>query len=338
MAEKKKGKYILFKGDAGTKPCAFFALPEGCRNGANCQFLHDRVASITGSEHKNDEKSEDYIVKTKKDRASKRTTIPEENKVHEKKVERPMVAAVPVKNPIANARNDSRPDLERTRSKRRAEIPLSQEPFSRPLAALNLPVQPFRGRSTSPMVAPANNGGAIGSKRSISTDSRRDTPRKVSRLAEDADDHAFLIGVVDVATQALSARSQTNTPFITKADQIGRTNVETRRSFPVGTPTELFLDPNEAVKRLQTSGTRSSKKLKVVRNNIQVDNSGATNNSTTSSGFDLPPLQVLTLEEWESLADRCEKHPKYTKDYKSFLQDSTWVSPKDMNRYDAISY
>ena len=39
--DSKKKKYVLFKGEPGAvKPCAFFLLPEGCKNGFNCKFAH----------------------------------------------------------------------------------------------------------------------------------------------------------------------------------------------------------------------------------------------------------------------------------------------------------
>ena len=39
--ESKKKKYVLFKGENGSKkPCAFFALPDGCKNGSSCSFSH----------------------------------------------------------------------------------------------------------------------------------------------------------------------------------------------------------------------------------------------------------------------------------------------------------
>jgi hypothetical protein len=46
--EAKKRKYVLFNKDDGRpdaqKPCAFFITPQGCRNGAKCQFLHGDAA------------------------------------------------------------------------------------------------------------------------------------------------------------------------------------------------------------------------------------------------------------------------------------------------------
>lgn len=48
----KKRKYLLFKKDDGRpdhlKPCAFFASPEGCRNGSNCKFMHGSAPGIGG--------------------------------------------------------------------------------------------------------------------------------------------------------------------------------------------------------------------------------------------------------------------------------------------------
>lgn len=42
--DNKKRKYVLFKADDGRpdhmKPCAFFASADGCKNGANCRFMH----------------------------------------------------------------------------------------------------------------------------------------------------------------------------------------------------------------------------------------------------------------------------------------------------------
>lgn len=41
MGKSKKGKYTLFSSDTdGPKVCAFFNSKEGCKNGANCKFLH----------------------------------------------------------------------------------------------------------------------------------------------------------------------------------------------------------------------------------------------------------------------------------------------------------
>ena len=48
----KKAKYILFKGDKGdnsSKPCAFYSLSEGCKNGNNCMFLHGTNTNNTTS-------------------------------------------------------------------------------------------------------------------------------------------------------------------------------------------------------------------------------------------------------------------------------------------------
>lgn len=37
----KKTKYTLYKPESGVqRPCAFFSSEMGCKNGANCQFLH----------------------------------------------------------------------------------------------------------------------------------------------------------------------------------------------------------------------------------------------------------------------------------------------------------
>jgi hypothetical protein len=51
MADKdKKRKYLLFSGDDGRpsseKPCAFFASPEGCKNGDGCKFSHALVKEV----------------------------------------------------------------------------------------------------------------------------------------------------------------------------------------------------------------------------------------------------------------------------------------------------
>ena len=54
MAEKKsKGKYVLHttSGTGGPKPCAFFALPEGCKNGSSCPFLHGDAPSTAQQQH-----------------------------------------------------------------------------------------------------------------------------------------------------------------------------------------------------------------------------------------------------------------------------------------------
>ena len=51
----KKAKYILFKGEKGdnsSKPCAFYSLPEGCKNGNNCMFLHGTTNKTTSSDLK----------------------------------------------------------------------------------------------------------------------------------------------------------------------------------------------------------------------------------------------------------------------------------------------
>jgi hypothetical protein len=345
MADKKKAKYILFKGDAGTKPCAFFSLPEGCRNGANCVFLHQSTssASAPASEYRS------------KDRIDAKQAVKDRVRADEISTERPAgssikrvipvatrisVPPVTTSKPAMNPVEKDKPAVdERSRSQRRSEAvnlkkaggaTLSPTPLP---TAPNFPVQPFRGRI--PTSSPQTNAAQVGSKRSMSSEPRRSTPEKNSRLAphlEDDDDHAFLVGVVDMATQAFAAKSNANTPFSTKADQVvysmhDKSGIQRSNSinWGVGTNSDshespgYFLDPSEALKRLQTSGTRSAKKLK---------NAAGVSKNDSDNNVQLPPLPEMSLNDWEDLANRCEKHPKYIREYRSFPQDSTWVTSR----------
>lgn len=359
MADKKKVKYVLFKGDAGTKPCAFFALPEGCRNGANCVFLHQSTSSASAATSATTSASASTSEYRRKDRNAVKQEVKDRVRADEISTERPARSPVKRDIPVAThisappvvpsvtvtkpstrfVENDRPAAVERTRSQRRSEdvtfqkasgLTVSSPPFP---TATNFPVQPFRGRM--PTLSPQTNVVLIGSKRPISSEPRRSTPKKISRLAPSAEhdeDHAFLVGVVDMATRALSTKSNTNTPFSAKADDVvhsmhakSGTLRSNNMNWSDGTNGDshesagFFLDPSEALKRLQTSGTRSAKKMK---------NAMSASKNDSDNNQQLPPLPAMSLDDWEDLANRCEQHPKYIREYRSFPQDSTWVTSR----------
>lgn len=92
--DSKKRKYVLFKADDGRpdhlKPCAFFISAEGCKNGANCRFLHEKTAA-GGSSH---------VVETKLEtKATKVSAIEEsgKDKKDKKRAKRAEAESVPQK-------------------------------------------------------------------------------------------------------------------------------------------------------------------------------------------------------------------------------------------------
>lgn len=120
-----KKRYILFSKEDGRpdseKPCAFFASPAGCRNGAKCKFLHGvpevKTAKRTESIHtvREDEPKEKKAKKEKKEKKVEPTQAPTPTPVYRPPpvvaVAAPAPKAAPV--PQVNANDKLVQDLQR---------------------------------------------------------------------------------------------------------------------------------------------------------------------------------------------------------------------------------
>jgi len=96
----------------------------------------------------------------------------------------------------------------------------------------------------------------------------------------------------------------------------------------------IFLDRSETIKRLQSSGTKSSKEL------ISVLNNDKPPSTTSQNSFDISNLNQILVSPllrqeqvvgWESLLAKCKTHSRYGKEY-SFNVDSNWVEPKNTDK------
>ena len=356
MAEKKnKGKYVLHttSGTGGPKPCAFFALPEGCKNGSSCPFLHGDApptapssSSSSSSSHattsvaafpppiKQEGSSSNM---TKKDDRSSSTMTKKEKKAirHLNKSPKTTSSISMGHSTTADIVNDDK----------QASTQLFSS--STLITSLGLPVTGYDEQAStssnllSPMVATT----ATSKKRPPSTPSTSGSTKpaakskRVSSGEEAEDDHAFLFGVVDHATK-LGTNANIDSPFLYKADNLHydrkhsiqsakqggeeRNSMNPAQQVSTDTTNGMFLDPLETRKRLRTSGTKAAKNLE---NRSGSENSLLKRNEVDKSMHQTPVPANLLKADWNTLVVKTQSNPRFQEEF-NFQIDSTWITAK----------
>ena len=341
MTEKKGKKYVLFKGEHGSsKPCAFFNLPGGCKNGSTCPFMHGSTPSQIALSPASSSSSVDSTTISLRERKN----VSDASNLTEGSLS--SSHATPKKERKSNKQTkpqsvtDSSGNSPKKHNSNRVQ---SAQQFSSAsvIASLGLPVKEYNEPGNS-SISQSTVVFTNGKKRSPSALNTPNGSKQVVKLkrrnsSEEADDdHAFLFGVVDHATKYGSTGNMNlDSPFLYKADslqydkkdqarvtQSTKSNLNSIQQVATGS---VFLDSVESTKRLRTSGTKATRNLEDTRVN-------PTHNSFDRHEVDKSmhqtPVPVDLLEaDWSSLVLKTQSNPRFQEEY-NFHVDSTWITAK----------
>ena len=356
MEKKTKTKYILFKGSSGPsneKPCAFYLLPEGCKNGDKCPFMHGESSTATpkkmeskkrntvtsGGENTTaivrhrelqesiKQKEQEIFAKSKRSKQTK-TKSAEESENTSSLLRRQGMAEVGDRTNNQRRRpsipSDSRDNNVPSNSS--AHFMELKSSSSSLIESLNLPVVPYNDCESHSL-----HSQTVGIKRSPSTFTAQHStpPFKVGRFAsgkkqgahEDEDDHAFLINVVN---KAIEAGSNADSPFLHKADHVNVAKKQIVRS-PVQAPS-IFVDPKESSRRQRTSGTRASKDSEKAKTAVKEGG------KVDKSMHQTPVPMRLWSADWGKLVQKTQMNGRYSQEY-NFSKDSSWVEAKESGQW-----
>lgn len=340
MAENKKSKYVLFKGDGpGAKPCAFFALPEGCKNGDRCIFMH---GSSGNSE------TETKTSKVQPERVAKEQYIEQEyaplaveSRAKKEKIPTstfyPSSKEVELQEKIRLLEQQN----EKLLSKQQNTAPVAKMAPPKPAALKKEPIPAVTIKKVNSRPKVPASLESVGTTRGVSPAGVKTSITNVSRLPTNAitnlpktsvtldesgnesvsdddaaSDHAFLIGVVDQALKG-GQSSEPNSPYLHKADLV---NVIKKRKVQSNT----FLESAEVSKRLATSGTRMASKFKEISTNKQLEPS----TESYKSMHQTPVSTNITDDAWQELVARTKESARFKSEY-TFKKDSSWIQAKE---------
>ncbi len=361
MEKKEKRKYLLFTRDddrpSSQKPCAFFATPEGCRNGKSCVFLHGSAPSapketVTKSVKKPVVANDDSSVSSSSSSSSSSSESVKANKkskvdnnsnnnsskngssktynqtvIDDKKLAALDEIANELKKKLYAEREEEKKMYEKQIAMHKQQLEEYQNQLKMAVntaAKGNEASKPTRTKENKNTSAPKSNAAqstpAIAAKKKTPTTEEEDT--------------RFLFGAVDVALgnatpSALTTRIEaSNTPIMST-------------SYSADSP---FVPSGDVMRILSTSGTehatkgptreKDTKKPKKTESAATTATAATASSTTTTASStattvtrqNFPKLDGdLSDLKWMNGVELSHKHPKYEKDYK-FDIDKSWIS------------
>lgn len=360
MDKKEKRKYLLFTKDddrpASQKPCAFFATPEGCRNGKSCVFLHGAPvvivapqdkpkvsrpavaddSSVSSSSSSSSSSSESVKVSNKKTKVDNSNN----NRNGSSKAYNPTVIDDKKLAALDEITNELKRKLDAEREEERKmyekQIKLQKEQLEEYQNKLKMTVNAAAAAAVPPAASEVRKSTRIKENKttvapkSVAQSTPAATAKKVPTTEEE--DTRFLFGAVDVALgnatpSALTTRMEaSNTPVI-----------PTVTAYSNDSP---FVPSSDFMKILSTSGTEHATKGPTREKDNKKQKKAEPSTTTVAAAAAVTTVTGATSQtrqqfssldgdlgdlNWKKCVEISHKHPKYDKDYK-FDVDKSWIS------------